>query len=491
MKQPLLCTTVSGATMEALRSARDAAEGADVVELRLDGVDRPDPAAAIAGRTRPVIVTCRPQWEGGWFRGSEDERQRLLEAAATSGAEFIDVEASASFAGDLIRSRGGRGTVLSMHTFGPAPSDIADRYQALKSRGAEVVKLAVEVSALSDTLPLFELGAAAGRETGEPGHVLVAMGPAGVPTRICAARLGNRWTYAGAGIAPGQIAPARLLREFRFRRVQPDAALYGVAGNPIYGSLSPAMHNAGFAALGLNAVYVPLQAREVEDFVRFARAMGLRGASITAPFKVALLEHVDHVEPLARRVGAINTLVVREGRWIGANTDVDGFLAALVNIRSKGLRASVLGAGGAARAVSVALADRGAAVTICARRPDAARPIADLVGGTVGAFPPRSGSWDLLVNATTAGSSVDPQNPIAGAPLDGEIVYDLVYAPAETELLADARREGCLTIGGLAMLVAQAERQFELWTGQRPPAGLFQAAAAPAGAGAGDFVRTP
>jgi shikimate 5-dehydrogenase len=137
----------------------------------------------------------------------------------------------------------------------------------------------------------------------------------------------------------------------------------------------------------------------------------------------------------------------------------------------------VLGAGGAARGVAVALAQQGASVTICARRADAAAEIARLVGGAVGEFPPRARSWDVLVNATPAGSAHDCESPIAGAPLDGEIVFDLVYAPAETKLLADARAAGCLTIGGLEMLIAQAERQFELWTGQRPPAGLFHASA--------------
>jgi shikimate dehydrogenase len=182
---------------------------------------------------------------------------------------------------------------------------------------------------------------------------------------------------------------------------------------------------------------------------------------------------------VARRVGAINTIVVRGGRWIGANTDVEGFLTPLMGrIALRGVRASVLGSGGAARAVAVALSEQGAAVTICARRPDAAAEIAAIVRGTVGTFPPRAGSWDVLVNATSAGSIASPGNPIAGADLDGEIVFDLVYAPAETRLLADARSEGCLTIGGLEMLIAQAERQFELWTGQRPPSGLFQAAAA-------------
>jgi 3-dehydroquinate dehydratase/shikimate dehydrogenase len=272
------------------------------------------------------------------------------------------------------------------------------------------------------------------------------------------------------------VPPARLLQEFQFRRVAADAALYGVVGNPVGLSLSPAMHNAGFAAQGLNAVYVPLQAADADDFVAFARAASLRGASVTAPFKVALLSRVDEIDPLARRVGAINTITVRDGRWLGTNTDVHGFIAPLAGrITLKGTRAAVLGAGGAARAVAVALLDQGARVAICARRSEAAREVAEASGARVGTFPPPPGTWDVLVNTIPAGDAGEG-SPMAGVPLDGEIVFDLVYLPAETPLLAQARAEGCMTIGGIEMLVAQAEKQFELWTGRRPPAALFRAA---------------
>jgi 3-dehydroquinate dehydratase/shikimate dehydrogenase len=393
------------------------------------------------------------------------------------GAEFVDVEERAPFADEFLRASGGRGIVLSSHVFGQVPQDLAARYQKMRAAGAEVVKLAVEARSLTDTLPLFELGSAENGSSPSP-HVLVAMGEAGVPTRVLGARLRNRWTYAGNAVAPGQLPPDRLLRDFRIRRVEPDSAIYGVVGRPVMHSLSPVMHNAGFAALGLKAVYVALHAADAEDFVRFAKGIGLRGASITAPFKVALMSAVDDVDPLAGRVGAINTIVVRDRRWIGANTDVEGFLRPLAGrIGLQGVRATVLGAGGAARAVAVALADRRARVTVSARQKDRAVEIAALVGGTVGAFPPTEGSWDVLVNATTAGSHAQPVNPMEGAALDGEIVFDLVYAPAVTPLLAAAERDGCLTIGGLEMLVAQAERQFELWTGQRPPHGLFHQAA--------------
>jgi 3-dehydroquinate dehydratase/shikimate dehydrogenase len=477
MSEPQLCVTVAGRTMAELRRGRDAAGDADLVELRLDLVDRPDVAGALHGRRVPVIVTCRAQWEGGGFTGSEEERRRILESAATLGAEYVDIEAAASFAPDFVRSRAGRGIVVSSHLFGDPPADLGARYATLRATGAEVVKLAIQVTALEETLPVFDLGANGADEPGQ-GHVLIAMGNQGVPTRLLAARLRNRWTYAGDGVAPGQMPASRLLRDFRFRRIASDAALYAVVGNPIIHSRSPVMHNAGFAALGLNAVYLPLEARDADDFVAFAKKMDLRGVSITAPFKITLMPHAEEIDALARRVGAINTVAVRNGRWIGANTDVEGFLAPLARrVALEGTRVSVLGSGGAARAVAVALGSRKAKVTICARKVEGARAIAGLVDGSAGDFPPRPSSWDVLVNATPVGSQKTPGTPMGTAPLDGRIVFDLVYAPAETELLRSARAAGCQTIGGIEMLIAQAARQFELWTGQRPPAGLFEAAA--------------
>lgn len=483
MREPLLCVTVAGRTMDELRRARDAAVNADLVEVRLDSVDRPDAAGALEGRHRPVIVTCRASWEGGGFKGSEEERARLLMEAVAAGAEFVDVEARAEFVPAIARARRGKGLVLSMHVFGPPPTDLADRARAMRSSGAEVIKIAIEAQRLTDMFPLMDLAADAQASCAEngSGHVLIAMGPPGIPSRVLAARLGNRWTYAGPAIAPGQMPAARLISDFKFRRIRPDASLYGVVGNPVAHSLSPVMHNAGFASIGLNAVYVPLQAHDVDDFVAFARATHLQGASITSPFKVGMLSKVDEVDGTGRRVGAINTLVVRDGRWFGSNTDVDGFLTPLVGrMRLKGARVSVLGAGGAARGVAVALAQHGAAVTVCARQPAAAADVAALAGGRPGSFPPRPGSWDVLVNATPCGSAGRDDDPMDGVALDGEIVFDLVYAPARTPLLRHAQAEGCLTIGGIEMLIAQAERQFELWTGKMPPSGLFRAAAAAA-----------
>ena len=485
---PQICVTVTGRTMDEIRRKRDAAAGADLVEVRLDGVDRPDAAGAIEGRLRPVIVTCRPHWEGGQFDGSEEERRRILTEAMAAGAEFVDVELRATFTADVIRLRRGRGVIASLHLFDGPVKDVDERVHCLRSTGAEIVKFAMQVDALTDTLPLFDVAAHAAADA--QGHLLVAMGPRGVHTRVLASRLGNRWTYCGDGVAPGQLPASRMLGEFHFRRITPASALYAVVGSPIAHSLSPAMHNAGFANAGLDAAYVALDARDADDFVTFARAMGLRGASITAPLKVAMMQHMDECDALAREVGAINTLDVRGGRWIGSNTDVAGFLAPLKGrMALRGARVAVLGAGGASRAVAVALKQEGASVSICARRPEEAKAVATVAGVDTGTFPPPPGSWDVLVNATSAGSRPGDQSPMAGIALDGEIVFDLVYSPAETPLIAQARAEGCWTIGGIEMLIAQAERQFETWTGSAPPPGLF-AAAVDAASGWKTGVRT-
>src|SRR3954464_5533323 len=155
MRTSQLCATVTGQTMEELRRARDAASFADLVEVRLDLVDRPDAIGAIEGRGRPVVVTCRASWEGGGFRGSEEERERILSEAQNAGAEFVDVEARAEFVTAIPRRRRGRGIVLSLHAFGEPPTDLLDRARAMRSTGAEIVKIAIEAERLCDVLPLM------------------------------------------------------------------------------------------------------------------------------------------------------------------------------------------------------------------------------------------------------------------------------------------------------------------------------------------------
>ena len=372
---------------------------------------------------------------------------------------------------------GGRRIVLSHHDFSGVPADVHELSQAMLASGAEVVKLAVMASRLSDCVTLRAIG----QGTRVP-MSLIAMGEAGLASRVLASWMGSCWTYAGQGVAPGQLSEQVMHDQYRFRRIGTRTAIYGVLGKPVSHSVSPVMHNAAFKALHVDAVYLPLAAADFDDFTTFAGAVGLAGASVTAPFKVNAFERADECDPVSRRIQAVNTLRRDGGRWLGCNTDVTGFLTPLQSAAQlKGKRATILGAGGAARSVAVALASAGAHVTIAARRPEQAQSVAALTAGAdVAGWPPPPDSWDLLINTTPIGTAPEvdasPLPDDYAFPADG-LVYDLVYNPQYTRFLALAERARCRTIGGLDMLVAQAQAQFEWWTGQRPPARVMRDAA--------------
>jgi 3-dehydroquinate dehydratase/shikimate dehydrogenase len=466
-----ICATVTATSMADLRRRRDAVTGADLVELRLDGVVDLDVAGALDGRRLPVVATCRPTWQGGRYEGDEATRVGILERAWDLGAEFVDVEDGA--ADGLVQRAAGRRIVRSFHDFDGVPRDAADRLRHMLSSNAEVVKLAVMARSLGDVVTAKALAASTGGR-----GVVLAMGPAGVASRLLAARLGSRWTYAGDNVAPGQLSLARMRDEFGLQRVSAETAIFGVVGRPIEHSLSPAMHNAAFRAAGVDAVYVPLAAASFDDFLGFARAFRVQGVSVTAPFKQDAFAEVAAPADADRRLGAVNTLRTSAGGWEGRNTDVEGFLAPLAGHELTGRAVAVLGAGGAARAVVPALVGRGARVTVHARRAEAAAALAALTGAAAGPWPPATG-WDVLVNTTPAGTwpAIDAMPIALDRSLAGRLVYDLVYNPSETALTARARQLGADVLGGLPMLVAQAAAQFQWWTGHPAPVTRMQEAA--------------
>jgi 3-dehydroquinate dehydratase/shikimate dehydrogenase len=487
-----LCEVVAVPTMEALRAGRDAAAqaGADVVELRLDLVDRPDVAGALQGRPRPVIVTCRAAWEGGHFKGSEEERQRILREALDLGAEFVDIEHKTAGVDQWLRpaDRAQR-VICSLHDFEAMPRDIVERAREMRRTGAAIVKIAGYAHRLTDLLPLLEIGRAQG--DGERG-VLIGMGVAGTASRLLAAHFGSCWTYAGSAVAPGQVAASRLLNEFHFRRITASTPVYAVVGKPIEHSISPAMHNAAFAAAGLDAVYIPCEAADFNDFLAFADALPIAGASVTAPYKLAAFDgaRADAADDIVQRLRAANTLR-RDTRdrsncgWTCTNTDVAGFIAPLsARIALRGARVAVLGAGGAARAVVAGLDAAGADITVYARNETAAEELKSVSSGglRVSKWPASiAGSWDVLVNTTPVGTfpavNETPFQASVQGPFDGRLVYDLIYNPRPTRLLRDAAAAGCATLDGLDMLVEQAARQFTWWTGITPSIEIMRDAA--------------
>ena len=267
----------------------------------------------------------------------------------------------------------------------------------------------------------------------------------------------------------------------------------GVIGKPVGHSLSPAIHNAAFRTLGLNFVYLAWQVDAIGDAVKGLRALGnFRGASVTIPHKVAAMQFLDQVEPTAKRIGAINTIVAEKGELIGYNTDATGALRALreSGVDLKGRRIVVLGSGGAARAIAFALAAESGVGkltllgiedserTMLAQdiRSAAALTVEDacLDESTLSRVLPDS---HVLIHCTPVGMSPKTEATCVPASLlhPGLAVMDIVYNPRETQLLKNAKRVGCKTIPGLDMFLNQAVTQFELWTGQPAPVAVMRA----------------
>jgi shikimate dehydrogenase len=255
--------------------------------------------------------------------------------------------------------------------------------------------------------------------------------------------------------------------------IDQHTVLYAVVGWPIGHSLSPVMHNAAFAAAGVNAVYLAFPVRNIAVCMAGVRALGIQGLSVTIPHKSAVMPHLDDLDEQARKIGAVNTVVNRGSRLIGYNTDAAGALKALEErISLAGRRCVILGAGGAARAIAFALRDKVAALTVVNRSPERGRALAQSLGCSFISLDELKGvRADLLIQATPVGMAPgDDAYPIPEQILTEEMaVMDIIYNPLETKLLAMARSRGCATITGLSMFIHQGGEQFRLWTGGEPP----------------------
>lgn len=259
--------------------------------------------------------------------------------------------------------------------------------------------------------------------------------------------------------------------------IDQHTALYGVIGNPVRHSLSPTLHNAAFSATNLNAVYLAFEIEDIEECVKGIRALGIKGTSITIPFKTAVMPFLDEIDPLAKRIGAVNTIVNDGGRLKGYNTDALGALKALEEkIKLPGMTCLIIGSGGAARAIGFVLKEKGANISIVNRSQKRGKELARSLECRY--FPLDelgAGKADILINTTPVGMypQVD-QSPVPEHVIEQEmVVMDIIYNPLETRLLRIAKVRGCTAISGIQMFLHQGAEQFRLWTGIDPPLGVM------------------
>ncbi|HJR05735.1 MAG TPA: shikimate dehydrogenase [Pyrinomonadaceae bacterium] len=506
-----LCVPVCVRRAVELRAsiARASAVG-DLVELRMDCLE--DEAqlelatrklpALFQERTRPSILTFRPSEQGGASEADTARRARFWTENFSPNEERADyADLELDIAAHLKAEENRRAVKLidwnkvicSHHDFAGLPADLENIFARMMDTPARILKLALRARDITDCLAVFRLlerAHVAGREM-----IAVAMGEAGLLTRILAPARGAYLTFGALDdeqrSAPGQ-PDARELRDlYRVHTLNEQTQIMGLVGSPVAHSLSPHMHNAAFAARGINAVYIPFEVGDVRAFMRRMAhprtrelVWNLRGLSVTAPHKSAILPLLDSIEPAAREIGAVNTVVFESEELKGYNTDAAAALAPLEGrVDLLDARVAVLGAGGAARALLWSLHEAGADASVFARDMKRTRATAEEFDALWQMLDDatRFDGFDLVINATPLGTlgERETETPAAAFQLRGaRAAYDLVYNPSETRFMREAREAGCeMIFGGLPMLVAQAAAQFKLWTGQDAPLEVMRAGA--------------
>jgi 3-dehydroquinate dehydratase/shikimate dehydrogenase len=473
----LICAALNagdtGATRAAMRRAR--AAGADLVELRLDLMREFDLAKLLADRPLPVVVTYRRADQGGSRQLDEDRRLEILNRALALGAEYVDVELG-SEAG--IRRAGPGKLIISHHDFEGVPADLETLARSIAAAGADIVKISATPRDPLECLPLYALPAKVSKPV-----VVIGMGEYGAASRLLALRFGAFASYCALApeecTAPGQFPVAEMVRDYRAQSIGPATRLFGVIGDPIAHSLSPAIHNAAYREMQLDALYVSFRVRaDAGFFLKRYAALGFEGFSVTLPHKVAALAAADGADDVARKIGAANTITVRSGRLLADNTDADAGVAELAAAlggadKLAGRTVLVLGAGGAARAVAWGLVERGRArVVVSNRSPERGEKLAAELGAEFRSPDALADlAYDAAVNTTPLGlyPKTGATPLAAGLIRPGAVIFDTVYNPLETRLLREAKERGAKTVDGLGMFVAQAARQIQLWTGRSAP----------------------
>ena len=470
----MIIVSITGPRMsDALAQIASSAAYADMLEFRLDLIRSPALAILFSATPKPVIATCRPLWEGGGFRGREQDRLEILSAASLLGARYVDIElrAGKGALAQFLARRWDTQVIVSRHLSKGEKINALPAYRQLHATGADVVKFAFFAS------DSFEIRSAAdflhhARKDGQKA-IAIAMGEAGEPSRVLYKILGAWATYAapeqGKPSAPGQLTGRQLRELYRANTLGPRTRIFGVIGNPVRQSKGIFIHNQLFARERKNAVYCRFLVGDLKRFVRFMAPL-LRGYSVTHPHKQEMVRFLDASDSLVKSVGAVNTVLRKRNRLWGTNTDAPGALDAIEHVTPvSGKNVLVVGAGGTACAIAFEARRRGARVLVTNRTESRGRALAERLGLE---FVPlrllgRTG-FDVLVNATTVGMFPRvASSPVPARILGGKVVFDAVYNPPMTRLLHDALRSGARIVQGTEMYLNQAARQFQMYTGRR------------------------
>jgi 3-dehydroquinate dehydratase / shikimate dehydrogenase len=483
-----ICVAIQAPTpSEMLERAAQALKDVKFLEFRLDYLAQPARALTLlkaflkANPKLTAIGTCRRKPNGGHFVGSLSEELSILQRAARAGCKIIDLEVESAEEASPVQlekfrialQETGAALLVSFHDFSKTRA-VEHAGLRIAAFEPEYIKVVSTAQTLSDNLAILRLI----EDRSAQSHVVgIAMGEEGLVSRVLGPREGSAFTFAsledGSETAPGQLSARTLRRLYRADKLDAETRVFGVAGNPIAHSLSPLMHNTAFQREKVNAVLLPLKAKSAADLIALMIELPMSGAAVTMPLKLEVLPYLDQIDPLAARIGAVNTLrVSADGKLSGYNTDVYGVVRPLQErMKLKGARIAILGAGGAARAAVFGLVDAGAEVFIVNRTHENAVALARAAKAKALKHQLLAKhSFDAIINSTPCGmkGSKEPL-PLAENELNAGLVFEMVYNPLETPLLKLAKSRGIPVINGLEMFVQQGARQFQIWTGRTPP----------------------
>jgi len=443
-----------------------------LVEIRADGLRAGDVAGLVRRAGRPVAVAVRSEDDGGSFDGSVEEKAAILAAALDAGAAFVDVEWDGPLRAFALGPRASR-TILSHHGASCNASTLAALYDAMSGTKASLLKIVPRVSRPGELRAVRDLL----RRAREARRELCsfALGEAGAWSRVMALSWGSWGVYAAASrgreTGEGQFTTREMLDVYRVLSISESTRFYGLTGTPLGGSPSPAIHAAGYRALGLDAVYVPLETADVDELATIVSADGLlplAGFGVTIPLKERVAARCGQRDAFSA-CGSVNTVRVGPTGWEGFNTDAPAALVLIgKHLDPRGSQAAVVGAGWTARAIASALKEAGALVTLYSRNPsrgDAAAAALGVAWEPLSALP--GARWDLLVQATPAGRH--GEEVLSRRHLEGRMVLDAAYGAEPTPLVRAARARGLAVVDGLELLAAQGVLQFERLTGRPAP----------------------
>jgi 3-dehydroquinate dehydratase/shikimate dehydrogenase len=490
---PRICIALGLSDVPTLldHARREAEAGETFLEFRLDFLDQPRKGAEAIPKFLEqfpectILATCRRHQNHGKFNGSIEEQFAILDLAVRNGAHAIDVEIETAEAAQdkLCQFRGRVKVIVSYHNFEATPPMEAVMNRVMRVQ-ADAYKVVTTARKPSDNARVLTAAKSMPKER----LIVLAMGELGFPTRVLSPVFGGIFTYAApmfaSGTAAGQVSSRFLRHLYRVEKLGKSAKIYGVIADPVRHSISPAVHNRAFQAKRVDAVYLPflVSPAYLRDFFSLASKLPLSGFSVTIPHKQKIIRYLDAVDPLARRIGAVNTVWRSAGKWRGTNTDaagVTGPLSRLVKLR----KASVLivGNGGAARGAACALADAGAKIAVVGRNADRVRALAKICSAeALMRDQLATRHFDAIVHATPLGMFPHINECFFNGSIPADVVFDMVYNPIETVLIQRAREQSKTVIPGLEMFIEQATRQFEIWTSQTAPRAVMQKAAAEA-----------